>query len=132
MSLAPVMVSRIAATVLLVLVGLGVSSARAEQSEPKQIKAAAQTSPKLIIRAEDLFPPTRPTRLGMFALVPPETTGEVVRVSIPVGELVSRAARAVSDATHRRAERKADERVRKDLDRFLASASGRDGAPLQR
>jgi len=133
MSLAPVTVSQISATILLVLVGLGVSSARAEQADPKHINAAVPTPPpKLIIRAEDLFPPQRPPRLGMFTLVPPEANGEVVRVSIPIGELVSSAARAISDANHRRAERKADARVRKDLDRFLASASGRDGAPLQR
>ena len=133
MSFAPVTVSQISATILLVLVGLGVSSARAEQADPKHINAAVPTPPpKLIIRAEDLFPPQRPPRLGMFTLVPPEANGEVVRVSIPIGELVSSAARAISDANHRRAERKADARVRKDLDRFLASASGRDGAPLQR
>jgi hypothetical protein len=59
----------------------------------------------------------------MFRLVQPETNGEVVRVSIPVGELVSKAARAVSDANHHRAERKADERVRKDVERFLAASA---------
>jgi hypothetical protein len=116
-----------AATVLLVLVGIGVGSARAEQAEPKRINAALQTPPKLIIRPEDLFPLTPPTRLGMLTLVPPENNGEVVRVSVPVGELVSKAARAISDANHRRAERKADERVRKDLEQFLAAAAnGRD------
>lgn len=111
----------IAATVLLGLVGIGVGSARAEQAEPKRVNAALQTPPKLIIRAEDLFPLTRPARVGLFTLLPPETNGEMVRVSIPVGDLVSRAARAVSDANHRRAEQKADERVRKDLERFLAA-----------
>jgi hypothetical protein len=120
-------VKGIAATVLLGLVGIGVGSARAEQTAPKGITAAFQTPPKLIIRPDDLFPLTRPSRLGMFTLVPPETNGEVVRVSIPVGELVTRAARAMSDANHRRAERKADERVRKDLERFIAAAAnGRD------
>jgi hypothetical protein len=82
----------------------------------------------LIIRAEELFPLTPPNRLGMFALVRPETNGEVIRVAIPVGELVSRAARAVSDANHRRAERKADERVRQDLERFIAAAANRRDA----
>ena len=63
----------------------------------------------------------------MFTLVPPNTNGELIRISIPVGELVSRAARAISDANHRRAERKADERVRKDLEQFIAAAAnGRD------
>ena len=122
----------IAASVFLILIGIAVDSARAEQTEPKRINTALQTPPKLIIRTEDLFPPPRPTRLGVFTLVPPETNGEVVRVSIPIGQLVSRAARAVSAANHRRAERRADERVRKDLDRFFGSAGQRDAAPPQR
>src|SRR5262245_15219041 len=56
-----------AATVLLVLIvaGIGVGSARADQAEPpKRIGAAFQTSPKLIIRPEELFPLTPPIRLG--------------------------------------------------------------------
>jgi hypothetical protein len=115
-----------AAAVLVVLVEIGVGSARAEQAEPpKRINAAIQTPPKLIIRSEELFPLTPPTRLGMLTLVPPENNGEVVRVSVPVGELVSKAARAISDANHRRAERKADERVRKDIEQFIAAAANR-------
>ena len=79
--------------------------------------------PKLVIRREDLFPLTRPARLGRLTLVPPQTSGEVVRVSIPIGELVSRGARTISAANRRHAERKADERVRKDLERFVAAAT---------
>ena len=111
------------------ILGGAVPSVCAEQAEPKQINPALQTPPRLIIRSQDLFPLTRPTRLGMFTLVSPQTNGEVVRVSIPFGELVSRAAQAVSDANHRRAERKADERVRKDLEQFIAAGSiGRNAA----
>jgi hypothetical protein len=62
----------------------------------------------------------------MFTLVRPEANGEVIRVAIPVGELVSRAARAISDANHRRAERRADERVRKEFAQFLASSKAKD------
>jgi hypothetical protein len=62
----------------------------------------------------------------MVTLVPPEMNGEVVRVSVPIGELVSKATGAISDANHRRAERKADERVRKDLEQFIAGAKIRD------
>jgi len=122
-----VIVNRIAAVAVTVL-GIGVGSARAEQTEPKRIDAALQTPPKLIIRTEDLFPVRRPSRLGMFTLVPPETNGEVVRVSIPVGELVSKAARTIFDANHRRVDRKADERVRKDFEQFMATAAKRRGA----
>ena len=63
------------------------------------------------------------TGLGMLTLAPPQTSGEVVRVSIPIGELVSRGARTMSDANRRHAERNADERVRKDLERFVAATT---------
>jgi hypothetical protein len=117
------------AAVILLVIGIGVGSARAEQAEPpKRINSAFQTPPKLIIRPEELFPLTPPTRLGMLTFVPPENSGEVVRVSVPVGELVSKAARAISDANHRRGERKADERVRKDLEQFIAAAANRKDA----
>jgi len=105
------------------------ASVAAEQFQPKPNDVAVQTTqPRLIIRPEDLFPIMRPTRLGMLTLQPPQTTGEVVRISIPVGELVSKAARALSDANHRRAERDADERVRKDLEQFIAATSNRRDA----
>ena len=101
---------------------VGVRSAAAEQQEPKRAGAAASPPPsKLVIRADELFPLTPPMRLGMFTLAPPQGDGEVIRLRIPVGELVTRTARAVSDTHHRRAERKADERVRKDLEQFLAT-----------
>jgi CO dehydrogenase/acetyl-CoA synthase alpha subunit len=51
----------------------------------------------------------------MFTWVPPETNGEVIRVAIPVGELASKAARAISDARRRRTERKVDERIMQEL-----------------
>jgi hypothetical protein len=99
------------------IVVLSAICVNAEQADspailPKLVLAPPQ---KLIIRSEDLFPVTHPTRLGMFTLVPPETNGEVIRVAIPVGELASKAARAISDARHRRAERRIDERIMREL-----------------
>jgi hypothetical protein len=101
---------------------VGIVSARAEQVDPQRLKASPPSQPRLIIRADELFPLTAPPSLGGLTLVPPQTSGEVIRVALPVGELVSRAARSISDANHRRAERKADERVRKDLEQFLTIA----------
>jgi hypothetical protein len=125
---------RIVATVLFLLLGISGRSAHGEEEQTaKRIDASLQTPPKLIIRAEDLFPLTGPSRLGMLTLVSPDANGEVIRLSIPVGELVSRAARAFSDANHRRAERRADERVRKDLGQFnAAAANGMDTTPNSR
>jgi len=59
-----------------------------------------------------------PRRWGPVTLVPPETNGEIVRLSIPIGSLTMQATRAVADARHRRAERKAEERVRRALAEF--------------
>jgi hypothetical protein len=100
-----------------VIVALFIAVVSAEQSDsrPKPVNPPMPTQPKLIIRSEDLFPLTPPTKLGIFTLVPPETKGEVIRVAIPIGELASRAARAISDARHGRAERRIDERIMREL-----------------
>ena len=107
------------------IVVLGAASANAEQSDArtKPLNGAVPTQPKLIIRAEGLFPLAPPKRFGMFTLVPPESNREVIRVAIPIGELASRAARAISDARHRHAERKVDERIARELQQFTSAES---------
>jgi hypothetical protein len=104
---------------------IGSVSAHAEQADPQRLKTTSPPAPqpRLIIRADELFPVISRPRLGVLTLVPPQMDGEVIRVGIPVGELISRAARSISDANHRRAERRADERVRQDLEQFLAAAA---------
>ena len=52
-------------------------------------------------------------RIGILTLIAPEHRGEMVRVSLPVGDLVTRAVRGVGAAKHRRAERKAREEVQR-------------------
>jgi hypothetical protein len=105
-------------------VAVTATSVRAAEQQPsRELTAAAQVPPKLVIKTEDLFSLTRPIRFGLFTVVPPRTNGEVVRVSVPVGELIAKAARAVSRANHRRAERNADERVRNDVEKLLATAN---------
>ncbi len=59
-----------------------------------------------------------PTTLGIFTLVPPELQGEFVRVSVPIGELVSRAFRGVAAARQRRQEEAARRRVKAALKWF--------------
>ena len=67
-------------------------------------------------------PWTEPTvrTFGMFTVVFPGSPGEIIKVSLPIGELTTRAARAVSSARHRRAERKAGEEVQRALRDFNA------------
>jgi hypothetical protein len=48
----------------------------------------------------------------------PETRGEVARVTVPIGEVAVRAARAVGDARQKRAERKAREEVQRAIEEF--------------
>ena len=63
--------------------------------------------------------PGRPTKLGVFTLVPPTGRGEIIRVSLPIGELVSRVFRGVSAATQRRQEAAARRTVAADLQLYL-------------
>ena len=63
--------------------------------------------------ARDFQPPESdfPRKLGDFTLVSPVLRGEVIRVSLPVGEYVMRAARGVASANRRRQEAAARRRV---------------------
>jgi hypothetical protein len=64
--------------------------------------------------------PVRP-KFGILTLLPPDTrSGEFIRVSVPVGELVVRGVRAVRAAHYRRAEQKAREVVKRELSDFEA------------
>ena len=59
-----------------------------------------------------------PKTFGIFTLVPPTGRGEIVRVSVPIGELVSRAFKGVAAANHRRQEAAARRRVEAALTWF--------------
>jgi hypothetical protein len=52
-----------------------------------------------------------PTTFGIFTFATPETRGEFVSVTVPVGDLTMRAAHAVGGVARRRAERAAHEEV---------------------
>ena len=60
-----------------------------------------------------------PKKLGIFTLVPPTGRGEMVRVSVPIGELVSRAFKSVAAANHRRQEAAARREVQAALTWFV-------------
>ena len=62
----------------------------------------------------------RPLEFGIFTLVAPTGRGEIVRVSIPIGELVSRAVKGVSASLHRRQEAAARREVDEALTAFAA------------
>lgn len=70
-----------------------------------------------------------PRRFGPLTLLPPDARGEAIKVMMPVGEIAARAAHAVSNARYRRAERKAREAVRRELDAFHARRHGSESPP---
>jgi hypothetical protein len=59
-----------------------------------------------------------PRTVGIFTLVPPTLPGEMIRVSVPIGELVSRAFRSAAAANRRRQEAAARRQVEAALDWF--------------
>lgn len=114
--------------VLCVAVGLLWSAATAatRQSEPpvsvERLRLALQEAPQpsIVLPNEPALTGPRRTRLGVLTIIPPDTRGEMVKIAIPVGTLVTRAAQSVSHAHRRRAERKAQERVLRELEDFHA------------
>jgi hypothetical protein len=62
-----------------------------------------------------------PTRLGIFTLVPPTGRGEMIRVSIPIGEMVSRVFEGASSANRRRQEVAARREVESALQAWFES-----------
>jgi hypothetical protein len=111
---------RVAIGALTLCLSLAVSAA-AQQTEPpvsvEKVRVALQHQP--VLKVPPLVSPSTP-RLGIITFLPPDTNGEMVKVNVPVGELVTRATRAVSTARRRRAERKAHKEVLRALEEFEA------------
>jgi hypothetical protein len=111
--------TKLAATGLLVL-GLGPSLAGQEPALPaltqERVRLALQSQPSMIV----IVPPGPEGKLGMLTLVPPEGTGEMIRVRVPIGDLASRAAHAIARARRNRAEKAARDEVARSLAEFLA------------
>jgi hypothetical protein len=83
----------------------------------ERISLALQ-QPIPIVRSVVPFQGDLPKKLGIFTLVPPTRRGEIVRVSIPIGELVSRAFRSAGAANRRRQEAVARRKVEAALESF--------------
>lgn len=110
-----------AALVILVL-ALGLPPlllAQEKDRSVERVSAALQRQSQLDSGAVTWTEPP-PRKLGIFALVPPEEPGEVVRVRLPIGELVSKAAQGISAANQRRRETSARHEVQKVLSAFIA------------
>jgi hypothetical protein len=78
----------------------------------------ALEQPPPIMRGVGPVESASPKKLGIFTLVPPTSRGEMVRVSIPIGELVTRAFTSVAAANQRRQEEAARRKVEAALEWF--------------
>jgi hypothetical protein len=70
-----------------------------------------------IVTADGLAPP--PVKFGPFTLVPPEMRGEFIRVSVPIGEYVTKAFKGIAAVNRRHQEAAARRRVDAALKQFL-------------
>jgi hypothetical protein len=114
---------------LLTIITVAIAAA-AEAQQPgaesgERVRAAQQISVSTLqIPPFRILPDPAIRRFGVVTLLPPDTSGQFVRASVPVGDLAMRAARAVAIAQHRRAEKVAREEVRQTLQRsWLANRS---------
>ena len=101
---------RLAAGLLLSLVSWVPLAAQDRDRSLERISIALQ-QPVRIVRDVAPVDSGSPTRLGIFTLVPPTSRGELIRLSIPIGELVTRPFKAVAAANQRRQEAAARRRV---------------------
>ena len=80
--------------------------------------------PLPIVVAVDQADSALPKTLGIFTFVPPTRPGEMVRVSVPIGKLVSRAFKGVVAAHQRRREIAARQEVNAALTWFSQQQDG--------
>ena len=78
------------------------------------LEQSVSTAPGVVLPQQ-----SGPKKLGIFTLVPPTGRGEIVRISVPIGELVSRAFKGVAAANRRRQEAAARREVETALTWFV-------------
>jgi hypothetical protein len=88
------------------------------QSE-ERIRAALERQPSLSV-SQNLFTPapSHDFHLGALTFVPPETRGQFIAVSVPIGDMAMRAVRSVAIAQQHRGEQAARAEVVETLTRF--------------
>lgn len=118
---------KLAAAVLGILVGaLAVAPALQAQVTERAVERVSVALLRPLRLDSGVFSWTNPSprKLGVFTIEPPTAPGEVLRVRLPIGELVSKAARSVTAAHQGRREAAARREVEAALRAFCA-----EGAP---
>jgi hypothetical protein len=100
-----------------------VCSAPLSAQEPARDRSLERISlalqqPPAIVREVVAVETDLPKKLGIFTLVPPVKRGEMIRVSVPIGEMVTNAFNGVAAANQRRQEAAARRRVEAALRQF--------------
>ena len=80
--------------------------------------ALALQQPVPVVRGAAGAESASPAKLGVFTLVPTTLPGEMIRVSVPIGELATRAFKHVAAANRRRQEAAARRQVAAALEWF--------------
>ena len=96
-----------------------------EQSDSLERIGLALQHPLPSVRGLGPVDSGAPKTFGIFTLLEPTGPGEVIRVSVPVGEFVSRAVKGVAAANHRRQEAAARRKVEAELKRFEEQQASR-------
>src|SRR4051794_26310236 len=92
--------------------------AQAKDRTVERVSAALQRQSGFVSSLGSWIEPP-PKKLGILTLETPKETGEMVRLSLPVGELVSRAAQRISAANQLRRETAARQDVQKAISTFM-------------
>lgn len=111
----------VAATLLVGMVCSVTVSAQTSDRFIERMSLALQQPPSpTLTRIGPAEGSTAPKTFGIFTLVQPELRGEMIRVSVPIGELVSRAFKGTASAHRRRQEAAARREVLAALAAFTA------------
>jgi hypothetical protein len=103
-----------------ILVSVACSAPLLAQERNRSLEriSLALQQPLPIVPGVDPVESAAPKTLGIFTLAPPTGQGEMVRVSVPLGEFVSRAFKGVAAANRRRQEAGARRKVEAALEWF--------------
>ena len=74
------------------------------------LRLALQTPASILSPQLPMWWEPSPKRIGFLTIVQPDTSGEMFKASVPIGELITRAAHALAHARYARAEKSARER----------------------
>jgi hypothetical protein len=89
-----------------------ISFAVQDDADPKEAPRALTVSP---LSASIFEPSPGAVKLGPFTLIGPKLPGEIIRLSLPIGDYVSRSARWLAAINRRSKEAAARRRVQADL-----------------